>query len=164
MENVIANLLRDFEQGKMSRRQLIQSLTLAAAAASATSAHAASGGIVAKAVNLNHISYQVADYAKSRDWYANLFGMRVVGDDGKTRANLWVGESQLAIHNRKSADQPIMDHICFTLANWDEDKSVRPAVEAEIKRRGLEVLRTSEHSIFLKDPDGVPVQIGGKDQ
>src|SRR6516165_12092896 len=31
MESVIAKLLQDFEQGKMNRRQLIQSLSLAAA-------------------------------------------------------------------------------------------------------------------------------------
>jgi hypothetical protein len=33
MENIIAKLVQDFEQGKMSRRQLIQSLSIAAAAA-----------------------------------------------------------------------------------------------------------------------------------
>ena len=33
MESVIAGLLRDFEDGKMTRRQLIQSLAMAAAAA-----------------------------------------------------------------------------------------------------------------------------------
>ena len=35
MEHMIARLLQDFEQGKMTRRQLIQSLALAATAASA---------------------------------------------------------------------------------------------------------------------------------
>jgi hypothetical protein len=44
MESVIAKLLQDFEQGKMNRRQLIQSLSLAAAAAAgmAPAARAAS--------------------------------------------------------------------------------------------------------------------------
>jgi hypothetical protein len=37
MENVIAKLLEDFEGGKMSRRQLIQSLAMAALAAPAAS-------------------------------------------------------------------------------------------------------------------------------
>jgi hypothetical protein len=32
MESIIGKLLQDFEQGKMNRRQLIQSLSLAAAA------------------------------------------------------------------------------------------------------------------------------------
>ncbi len=35
METLIARLLQDFEHGKLTRRQLIQSLTLAAAATSA---------------------------------------------------------------------------------------------------------------------------------
>ena len=35
MEHIIAKLLQDFEQGRMNRRQLIQSLAMAAAAASA---------------------------------------------------------------------------------------------------------------------------------
>jgi hypothetical protein len=35
METVIAKLLQDFEHGKMNRRQLIQSLSLAAVAAAA---------------------------------------------------------------------------------------------------------------------------------
>lgn len=38
MENLIAKLLQDFEHGRMTRRQLIQSLALAATAASAASA------------------------------------------------------------------------------------------------------------------------------
>ena len=38
MEHIIAKLLQDFEQGMMTRRQLIQSLALTATAASAASA------------------------------------------------------------------------------------------------------------------------------
>jgi catechol-2,3-dioxygenase len=164
MEHVIANLLENFEQGKMTRRQLIQSLALAATAASAASAAPAAGADsqLAKAVYLNHVGYQVADYARSRDWYANLFGMKVVLDDGK-KANLSVGESLVILHNRKSTETPVVDHICFTLADWDKDKSVREKVGAELKRRGMEV-QTTANSFHIKDPDGFIVQMGGKDQ
>ena len=164
MEHVIANLLENFEQGKMTRRQLIQSLALAATAASAASAApaAAADSQLAKAVYLNHVGYQVADYARSRDWYANLFGMKVVLDDGK-KANLSVGESLVILHNRPSAETPVVDHICFTLADWDKEKSVRDKVGAELKRRGMEV-RTTANSFHIKDPDGFIVQMGGKDQ
>jgi hypothetical protein len=41
MEGIIAGLLKQFEEGKMTRRQLIQSLALAAAAAAAPGAAAA---------------------------------------------------------------------------------------------------------------------------
>src|SRR6202171_3212636 len=153
MEHLIGKLLQDFEQGKTTRRQLIQSLALAATAASAASAAptAAVDSKVVKATYLNHVGYQVADYGRSRDWYADLFGMKVVLDDGK-KANLAVGESLLIFHNRQSPSTPIIDHICFTVADWDKDKSVRGAVEAELKRRGLEV-QSSANSLDIKDPD-----------
>jgi catechol 2,3-dioxygenase-like lactoylglutathione lyase family enzyme len=164
MEHIIAKLLQNFEEGKMTRRQLIQSLALAATAASATGAApaAAADKYVVKTTYLNHVGYQVADYAKSRDWYADLFGMKVVLDDGK-KANLAVGESLLIFHNRQSPSTPIIDHICFTVADWDKDKNVRGAVAAELKRRGLEV-QSSANSLDIKDPDGYRIQLGGKDQ
>ncbi len=164
MEHIIANLLRDFEHGKMSRRQLIQSLALAATAASAVSAApvAATGATPLKATYLNHVGYQVASYAKSRDWYAELFGMKVALDDGK-KANLQVGESLLIFHNRPAPTIPTVDHVCLTIAGWDEDKNLRAAVADELKRRGLEV-RSTANSLHFKDPDGFELQVVGKDQ
>src|SRR5260370_16791561 len=95
MEHIMAKLLQDFEQGKMTRRQLIQSLTIAATAAAASAApSAAADSKVAQAVYINHISYQVADYAKTRDFYADLFGMKVSRDAGK-QSRLSIGASLL---------------------------------------------------------------------
>jgi catechol 2,3-dioxygenase-like lactoylglutathione lyase family enzyme len=162
MEHVIAKLLHDFEDGRMTRRQLIQSLALAAASAASAAPAAAPEGTVLKATYLNHVGYQVADYGKSRDWYAELFGLKVTLDDGK-KANLAVGESLLIFHPRKTPTTPVVDHVCLTIANWDTDKSVKEKVEAELKRRGLKT-RTSEHSFHFSDPDGFELQVGGKDQ
>ena len=164
MERVIAKLLHDFEGGRMTRRQLIQSLALAATAASAASAAPVAAGEsnVLQATYLNHVGYQVADYGKSRDWYAELFGLKVLSDDGK-KANLGVGESQLIFHPRKTTTTPTVDHVCLTIANWDSDKNVRASVEGELKRRAFKI-RTTEHSFHFSDPDGFEVQVGGKDQ
>ena len=163
MEHIIAKLLQDFEQGKMSRRQLIQSLALTATAASAVSAvpAAAADGLAAKALAINHVSYQVADYTKTRDFYASLFGMQVSRDDGM-QCRLSFGNNILIARNRPSGT-PKVDHIAYTLEGWDADKSVRPAVEAELKRRGLEI-RTTQGGFHVKDPDGFEVQMGGKEQ
>src|SRR6185436_6897287 len=161
MEHIIATLLRDFEQGKMTRRQLIQSLALTATAASAAATAAAADAPVARAVSINHISYQVADYAKTRDFYAGLFGMTVSEDDGK-QCRLSFGDNILIARSRPFPT-PKVDHVAYTLANWDTDKSVKPAVEAELKRRGLQI-RTTEDSFHVQDPDGFEVQMGGKKQ
>src|ERR1700720_2466465 len=85
MEHIIAKLLHEFEQGKLTRRPLTQNLTIAVTAASAVSGvpAAAAEGKVLNATNINHVSYQVTDYARTRDFYAGLFGMKVSEDDGK---------------------------------------------------------------------------------
>ena len=75
METVIAKLLQDFEQGKMNRRQLIQSLSVAAAAAAGMATPARAAGKPLEALYVNHISYQVNDYKKVRDFYVDLMGL-----------------------------------------------------------------------------------------
>src|ERR1700704_6170412 len=144
MEHIMAKLLQDFEQGKMNRRQLIQSLALAATAVATSAATAAAADTkIAQAVYINHVSYQVADYAKTRDFYADLFGMKVSRDDGK-QCRLSVGDSLIIARNASSrpSDTARVDHIAYTIANWDTDKKVRDVVGAELKRRGLEVRET----------------------
>jgi catechol 2,3-dioxygenase-like lactoylglutathione lyase family enzyme len=168
MEYLIGKLLRDFEKGMMTRRQLIQSLSLAATAATALGGVAAATAAAveskpaAQAAALNHVGYQVADYAKSRDWYADLFGMKVMLDDGQ-KAMLALGDTLLVFHTRKSPTTPVINHLCFTIANWDDDKTVRERVQAEIKRRGQDP-KPSEHSLHVNDPDGFTLQLGGKVQ
>jgi catechol 2,3-dioxygenase-like lactoylglutathione lyase family enzyme len=163
MEQIITKLLQDFEQGKMTRRQLVQSLALTAAAstASVTPVGAAEGATI-KATNFNHVSYEVADYAKTRDFYANLFGMKVTEDDGKG-CRLSFGDSILIARTRASKlPTPHVDHIAYTVANWDQEKE---AVEAELKRRGVHILRgDAKTSIHVLDPDGFEVQMGGTRQ
>jgi catechol 2,3-dioxygenase-like lactoylglutathione lyase family enzyme len=103
MESLIAKLLGDFEDGKLSRRQLIQSLALcatapAAAAAAAAQAPAASTGTAAasspapwKTVYLDHISYAVSDYKRSAAFYSNLMGWTIRNDNGTNQASLDIG-------------------------------------------------------------------------
>lgn len=162
MEHIIGRLLQDYERGRMSRRQLIQTLALGATAAAGVGTAEAAP---ANAVYINHISMQVADYAKTRDFYTGLFGMKVSGDNGKTECSLTCGDTIIIARNAsgRPGGKPGVDHIAYSLANWDTDKSVRPAVEAELKRRALNV-RTTEGSLHVQDPDGFDVQMGGKTQ
>ena len=161
MEHIIAKLLRDFDHGKMTRRQLIQSLTLAATAASTAGAvPALADSQLIKATKFNHVSYQVADYARTRDFYVSLFGMQVSRDDGK-HCYLTFGDSSLIPHTSPSGT-PRIDHIAYTVANWDSNKE---QVEAELKHRGLKVLRGDTKLGFtIEDPDGFEVELTGPRQ
>ncbi|HEX3877086.1 MAG TPA: VOC family protein [Bryobacteraceae bacterium] len=157
MEHIIAKLLQDFEQGKMNRRQLIQSLAMAATAASAAvPARAAEAPF--KAVTVNHISYQVADYKKTRDFYVDLLGMGVKQDNDKSQCYLTFGDSFLLPRNiRGNRTPPIVDHIAYTIEDWDQQK-----VKAELDKRGLNPREDTADSYHIKDPDGFDLQISGK--
>jgi catechol 2,3-dioxygenase-like lactoylglutathione lyase family enzyme len=189
MENIIAKLLQDFEQGKMSRRQLIQSLAMTAAIAGGAGTAAAADKKAFKAIAVNHISYQVADYAKTRDFYADLLGMKVSHDEGKGQCYLSFGDTfilprtpqQRAGRGGKEGDAParempkppLVDHIAITIDNWNKDE-----VEAELQRRGLkkqerhpgtfarlardEYRPDTDDSFHILDPDGFDLQISGK--
>jgi len=159
MEHVIATLLTEFERGRMTRRQLIQSLAAAASVSSAPGGHAA--GIFEqgfRAVAVNHISYQVADYAKTRDFYAGLLGMTVSYDDGR-QARLTFGQDETCLVPRTAragSPTPRIDHIAYTIDNWNKE-----AVAAELERRGFKP-RLDNNSFHVADPDGFDVQIGAR--
>jgi catechol 2,3-dioxygenase-like lactoylglutathione lyase family enzyme len=157
MEHIIAKLLQDFEQGRMNRRQLIQSLAMAAAAASAA-APAKAAESPFKAVALNHISYNVADYKKTRDFYADLLGMGVKQDNDRSQCYLTFGDSFLIPRNAGTRrTPPLVDHIAYTIENWDQQK-----VKAELEKRGLNPREDTPDSYHIKDPDGFDLQISGK--
>jgi catechol 2,3-dioxygenase-like lactoylglutathione lyase family enzyme len=113
MEAVIARLLNEFESGKLTRRQLVQTLALVAVGspvASAVAQSAAAPGPVAspwKTVWLDHISYAVSDYKRSVDFYTNLMGWEVQrGTDNGRQALLDInGIGGIIIRNARRQGQ-----------------------------------------------------------
>jgi catechol 2,3-dioxygenase-like lactoylglutathione lyase family enzyme len=109
MESVVAALLRDFESGKLSRRQLVQTLALmavgspvaSAIAQSAATSPAKPSGTPWKTVWLDHISFQVSDYKKSVDFYTDLMGWKVLNDTGTQAAIDINGIGGIIIRNRR---------------------------------------------------------------
>jgi predicted enzyme related to lactoylglutathione lyase len=148
MESIIANLLAAFEQGRIDRRQLIRSIAIAVVGGRVL---ASPQGVLAadaprplpepapafRTVGLSHISYSVADYARSRDFYADLMGWEVTRDNGKNGAVLAIDRVGLMIvrnaeHVPTGGPTGVIDHIAFRIADFDAD-----AVRTELERRGL---------------------------
>ena len=161
MEHLIENLLRNFEQGKMNRRHLVRSLAVAASAGSVAvpvSGFAAESPL--PVTKLDHLSYTVADYAKTRDFYSSLLGLKVSGDDGKKQCRLSTGNTVL-VARTAAPGQPhgLIDHIGY--ATELKDKA---AIEAAVKRLGYtpEPGKASETGVHVKDPDGYNVQLNPK--
>lgn len=169
MEAIISRMVKDFEDGRLSRRDLVKSLALAAVfvpasavrAGAGAGAGAAEGGF--ETVSLDHISYQVADYRKTRDFYADLMGMKVQADNGTSQAVLEFGESLLIARTpREGRGDGKVDHISYKIADWDTD-----TVKAELERRGLTPRldkggdTPNYVSFHVADPDGFDLQLSG---
>jgi hypothetical protein len=178
MEGFVNKLLEDFEHGKMTRRQLVQSMALAVVAG--PSALAATPGVAQAAalrpavapwrtVHLDHISYQVTDHVRSAAWYADLMGW-TPRNRGDTQTSLAIGDvGEIIIRNRRNpppaASGPqvtgVVDHISFGIEPWNKD-----SVKAELTRRGLSPRDDFQdggfESYHVKDPDGWDLQISNQ--
>lgn len=164
MERFIDGLIKDFEIGKVDRRQFCEAMAIAAtvfAAGSEANAAPARGFTM---LGINHISYSCPDYRKARDFYSSLFGMQVTNDKGMGRANLAFGPEAgkggnfLVTHN-PGANPPrpteaVIDHVCYTIPNWDEAK-----VRAALAANGFPNPTGRNGSLHVYDPFDYDVQI-----
>jgi catechol 2,3-dioxygenase-like lactoylglutathione lyase family enzyme len=190
MEVLVEKIVGDFEHGRITRRQLIQTLALcatapaaAAAAAQMPAGSAAGGPAPWKTVWLDHISYAVSDYKKSAEFYKNLMGWEVENDNGKNQATLKIGNvGGIIIRNSRRPDEGapaaaapapqanqtprppltgVINHISYGVEPWDTDK-----VKAELERRGLkprpDMVGENFKSFHVFDPDGWDLQISNK--
>jgi len=111
--------------------------------------------------NINHLSCTVADYARSRDFYMGLFGMRLTWDDGRQCA-LEFGNPAApnGIYIRplsKSTDKPDVGHIAFGIPDFMKYKA---AIKREMDRYHLTGIRTDgEVGWTCNDPTGYMLNI-----
>jgi catechol 2,3-dioxygenase-like lactoylglutathione lyase family enzyme len=169
VEQRIAKLLKDVENGKVDRRVLLQALGLSAAGAFAAAALPRSAAAFAAGAQkapagahkafpvttMNHLSYAVSDYVKTRDWYVDLFGMRISWDNG-TQCALEFGSltSPEGIYIRKVADgaKPSINHFAFGIPNI---MTHIHDMKTEMERWGLKNIRPDgEHGWISDDPAG----------
>src|SRR5205807_3260111 len=80
MEAIVSNLVERFEKGALTRRELIQGLTMLVAAGSGASAAAVQESAF-KAAKIDHISIQVTNLPKSIAFYRDVFGLSIVSED-----------------------------------------------------------------------------------
>ena len=176
MRTKIANLMKDLECGRMDRRQLLHALGLTATAAFAASAiprtvvafagnpaqkAAAGGRPFPTPTNINHLSCAVADYARNRDFYVDLFGMRVSWDNGKQCALEFgnpMAPNGLYIRNvSKPGDKADVGHVAYGIPNFMMYKA---AIKAGMEGHELTNIRPdAEVGWICNDPAGYMLNI-----
>jgi catechol 2,3-dioxygenase-like lactoylglutathione lyase family enzyme len=147
---LINDLVNDYERGRVTRRELIQTLALlAAAGASASAAPLKSGSI-------NHVSVLVSDMARSIDFYNRVFGLSVQNEDKANKIARLGSGGKVLVSLRVEPPPGLVDHFAIGVDGFN-----REAVTKELQTMGLMPRENLEFGFHVKDPDGAHVQITG---
>jgi catechol 2,3-dioxygenase-like lactoylglutathione lyase family enzyme len=181
MEGFVAHKLNEYATGKLSRRALIETLTLAATTAYAVDAKAAEQPGIKLAL-VNHISYNCPNFRQAADWYSKAFNLDQIGATDRDVALPFgkkgeqpygvtatdVPLTHLIIRTRdlnapaangavRPKPQAVIDHICYTIADFNQER-----VRAELTALGATNVRNAgTNSVYANDPIGYEIQISG---
>jgi catechol 2,3-dioxygenase-like lactoylglutathione lyase family enzyme len=182
MEGFVAKHVHDYQTGRISRRRLIEILTLAATAQAGSAAAAEQSGLDIALVN--HVSYACPDFRKAADWYSKVFNLDQVGATDHDVA-LPFGKKGEKPYGVTANDVPlthiicrtrpldggppagstpprrtpkaVIDHIAFTVADFDRERA-----KAQFAAVGVNNVRDGgPFSVYVDDPFGYELQIAG---
>jgi catechol 2,3-dioxygenase-like lactoylglutathione lyase family enzyme len=185
MEGFVAQKLNEFETGKISRRRLIETLTLAATTVTAADSAKAQADPTLKAQLLNHISYTCSDYRKAADWYTKVLNLDQIGASGHDVAMPFgkkddqpygvtakdVPLTHLIVRTpdraaapppgttprARPAQQATIQTISFTVADFNREQA-----RSELTALGVKNVRDAgPRSLQMEDAMGYPIQICG---
>ena len=153
MQQLIGKMVTDFENGKLSRRQLASALAGLVAAA----ANGAPSTSDLKAVSVNHVTIRVPDVERSTKFYQEVFGMPMRKSSPTVNIlslnpNCFFG---IEAANEKG---PAVDHFSLGIQDFKADQ-----VAAKLEKRGLKLAGVSKEGLKFVDPDGILVQLNGPD-
>ncbi|MGH8017194.1 MAG: VOC family protein [Opitutaceae bacterium] len=161
MDNVINGIVDEYDQGRLTRRQLLGRLGAllafaggGARALGGDASPSAGAGATFEATALNHIALRVTDVARSRDFYQRHLGLKV-SRDNESSAFLTCGTNFVALFR---GNTPGLDHYCYSVPGYDAD-----AAEEKLRANGLANIHRSGDRIYFDDPDGLTVQLAAEE-
>ncbi len=118
---------------------------------------------------LRHLALRVTEIGRSRAFYENLFGLRVVWQPDPDHLYLSSGSDNLALHQIPTAELEdykdprgrFMDHFGFIV----ETPQAVDRMFEWVERNGVRIVkppkrhRDGSYSFYLADPDGNTIQI-----
>jgi catechol-2,3-dioxygenase len=157
MKSEISSLVERFERGSLSRRDLVQGLTMLFAATAATAVRQAPAAEAAPAPGLSatgvdHVSVLVSDVERSAKFYKELLGLSVLSED-KEHGIVRLGRKRIIVSLRKEQPYGSVDHFGIGIENFN-----KAAVTQVLQQRGLSPQENWQYGFYVKDPDGVNVQ------
>src|SRR5436309_13875733 len=148
MEAVISSMLKRFEKGALTRRELIQGLAmLTAASGTASAAGFQEAGF--KATTIDHVSIQVSDLPRSIAFYQNVFGLSVVSED-KPNEIVRLGTTKALVSLHHKSPTGLVDHFAIGIEGFN-----RESVTRTLQQRGLMPEENLDAGVHVKDPEGM---------
>jgi catechol 2,3-dioxygenase-like lactoylglutathione lyase family enzyme len=158
MSGTIDGLVRSFEGGHLTRRELVAAI--AALVVGSRCVASAQSTAVAQGKTINHVSMAVTDVEKSAAFYSKLLGLKEVSRPENGGVNLGLGTSFLGVY--KIPQPGRVHHFCLGVDDYDPVR-----IAARLKQQGIEpridanpANRTSGgDQLYFNDPDGAIVQL-----
>jgi len=121
---------------------------------------------------LRHVALRVTNLARSRTFYEQLLGMKVVWEPDPGNAYFSSGSDNFALHQIPASDlaayQPLtgqaLDHIGVILESPEAVDRMYREVEPCLQKLGGQVVtppkrhRDGSYSFYISDPDGIVIQ------
>ena len=150
----LETLLSQYEDGSLSRRELLAALALLVAAPAAAAAQTAKP--IAAVKSMNHVTVFVPNVQKSVDFYQSVFGMPILTKQD-AGINLSTGTGFYGIYPAPNATTGSVNHVCFGIENFDADAVLKQLTERGVK--GSIRMRGETKELYFTDPDGIRVQL-----
>ena len=154
MKPIITDLVTRYETGRLSRRDLIQGLTMLVATASVKAADEAPAPTQLDCSGVDHVSVRVKDLKRSAEFYQSLFGLEARGEDKEHRI-LRLGKGRHVIVSLRQ-DEPYgqIDHFGLKIEGFNKDAATKL-----LTARGLTPKEDWEYGYYVRDPDNAVVQM-----
>lgn len=153
METLVSDLVKRFEGGSLSRRQLIQGLTMLAASGGAARVEAQDTPFTS--ARIDHVSMQVTDLARSIDFYQSVFGLTILNQD-EANEIVRMGSTRVIVSLHHKPPTGIVDHYAIAVEGFDRESATKALTD-----RGLTPEQNLDYGFHVRDPEGIPVQIVG---
>ena len=149
MEMVISRLVQSFEKGKMTRRNLVQTLALLMVSGGSAAAQSL------RVRGVDHASVLVSDMVQSVEFYQRVFGFAIVSEDEENEIVRLGFDGEILLSLRHEATAGVIDHFAFGVEGFDAESATRV-----LEARGVTPEPANiDYGFHFKDPDGAIVQL-----
>ncbi len=155
MEGVISDLVSRFEQGRVSRRELVRTLATLVAAGGGAASASARQQTPFTSTRIDHISIQVTDLPRSIAFYQEVFGLSILNEDRENEI-VRMGTDSILVSLHRKPPTGIVDHYAIAIDGFN-----REAVTRALEQHGLTPDQNLDYGFYVRDPEGIPVQIVG---